>query len=324
MPLNLFLDTNIYLSFYSLSNADVAQLDKLRQFVAQGEVRLFASTQLRDEIRRNRENKIRESFKALRETALKCQVPAFVKNLDTFLQLQEVLKEANKKHSQLIAEVEASIEANELDADRMIDALLKAANIKEITEKVFVAAINRYRVGNPPGKKSQTCGDEINWEFVLSEAPDSEPLHLVSADGDYSSPLDQNKMNSFMQSEWKDKKKAEIFFYRDLPSFFSKHVPTIQLAMQQQLAGLIAELAASGSFSTTHSVISQFPENPEFTDAHINELVDILHNNSQVGWISEDPDVKSFYNPVLARHHQLNSTQQATTAMGASPIINAP
>ncbi|MFK0207020.1 PIN domain-containing protein [Agrobacterium sp. NPDC090283] len=306
MPLNLFLDTNIYLSFYSLSNADVAQLDKLRQFVAQGEVRLFASTQLRDEIRRNRENKIRESFKALRETALKCQAPAFVKNLEAFLQLQEILKEANKKHSQLINEVEASIEANELDADRMIDALLQAAGIKEISEKVFNAAINRFRVGNPPGKKSHTCGDEINWEFALSEAPDGEDLHLVSADGDYSSPLGQDRLNLFMHNEWREKKSSEIFFYRDLPSFFSKHVPTIHLAMQQQLAALIAELAGSGSFATTHTVIARFPENPEFTDAHINELVDILHNNSQVGWISDDADVQAFYAPVLARFSQLN------------------
>ncbi|WP_024895853.1 PIN domain-containing protein [Brucella rhizosphaerae] len=312
MPLNIFLDTNIYLSFYSLSNADVAQLDKLRQFVAQGEVRILACSQLRDEIHRNRENKIRESFKAVRDTALKCQAPAFVKNLETFTELQEILKEANKKHSELVVQVEAAIDANELDADRMIEALLDAAEVKEVSESVFVAAINRLRIGNPPGKKSQTCGDEINWEFILSESPDGEDIHIVSADGDYASPLDQNKINSFMQSEWRQKKKSEIFFYRDLPSFFSKHVPTIQMAMQQRLAELIAELSASGSFATTHSLISQFPENPDFTDAHIIELINILHNNPQVGWISEDPDVKAFYGPIEARYNEAspNATEQ--------------
>ncbi len=305
MAINLFLDTNILLSFYALSNADITQLKKLKDVVANGDILLFVSDQVDNEVERNRGTKIRESFKALRDNTFKCHAPSFVKLLKEFNELQTILNEANKKHSKLVDVVSQLVENRELDADKIIRELIKTASVKKITNGQFSSAHKRFLTGNPPGKKKVTIGDELNWEFLLENVPASEDLYLVSVDGDYASPNDPEKANEFLSREWREAKGAELHYYRDLNDFFKLHVPKIKLANQAKLNALISELAGSGSFASTHGIIAKFPEDPEFNDAQIVELMDIKANNSQVGWIDGDPDVSAFYAPIEKRYGEI-------------------
>ena len=64
--MNLFIDSNIFLSFYHLTSDDLEELKKLGVLLRQGEVRLFLPSQVVEEIRRNRENKIADAVKRLR------------------------------------------------------------------------------------------------------------------------------------------------------------------------------------------------------------------------------------------------------------------
>lgn len=305
MAINLFLDANILLSFYALSNADIDQLKQLKGVVSKGDIKLFVSDQLEDEVERNRETKIRESFKALRDDTFKCQAPSFVKLMVEFIDLQNILKSANKKHSELVSAVSELVKKRELEADKIILELIEVAGVTKTDSVKFNAAFNRFLRGNPPGKKKSTIGDEINWEFLLKEVPNNEDLHLVSADGDYVSPNYPDMANEFLSKEWRIKKKSELHYYKDLNDFFKQHVPKIKLVNQAKLSALISELAASGSFADTHGIIAKFPEDPEFNDAQIVELMNINENNSQVGWIDTDPDVASFYAPIKDRYSKI-------------------
>lgn len=317
MAINLFLDANILLSFYTLSNADIEQLKQLKGVVSSGDVKLFISDQLENEVERNRETKIRESFKALRDDTFKCHAPSFVKSLGMFTELQTVLKDANKKHATLISQVAGLVEKRELDADKIILDLVAAAGVIETDNKQFNAAYRRFLKGNPPGKKKATIGDELNWEFLLSNVPDEQDLHLVSADGDYASPNDPLEANAFLSKEWSTSKKSKLHYYRDLSDFFKLYVPKIKLANQEKLNALISELAASASFADTHAIIAKFPEDPEFNDSQIKELIDVRENNSQVGWIDGDPDVSAFYAPVIKRFGEI---QKNTETLGGSGL----
>ena len=61
--MNLFIDTNIFLSFYHLSSADLEELRKLVVLIDQGRLKLYLPSQVVDEFRRNRDNKIADAIK---------------------------------------------------------------------------------------------------------------------------------------------------------------------------------------------------------------------------------------------------------------------
>ena len=62
---------------------------------------------------------------------------------------------------------------------------------------------------------------------------------------------------------------------------------------------LILSLDGSGSFSTTHTIVKELSMVDKWECDEIEMLLDIAVNNSQVGFILNDPDVKTFYRTIL-------------------------
>jgi hypothetical protein len=63
--MNLFIDTNIFLSFYHLSSDDLEELRKLGVLLDKKKVTLLLPKQVIDEYRRNREVKIADALKPI-------------------------------------------------------------------------------------------------------------------------------------------------------------------------------------------------------------------------------------------------------------------
>lgn len=59
--LNLFLDANIWLDLYHFSNDDLKRFDKLADMIGR-DIRLFVTSHLRDEVGRNRDAKIKDTY----------------------------------------------------------------------------------------------------------------------------------------------------------------------------------------------------------------------------------------------------------------------
>ena len=57
--MNIFIDTNVYLSFYHLSSDDLEELKKLVVLAREGKVVLLLPEQVIDEFRRNRAANLR-------------------------------------------------------------------------------------------------------------------------------------------------------------------------------------------------------------------------------------------------------------------------
>src|SRR5690606_7835866 len=112
--------------------------------------------------------------------------------------IQALLKDANAKHAELYKKAMADVNARTLGADAIIVDLLARAKTIDLSEKIFNAAIRRLRLGNPPGKKKVTIGDEVNWEALLTGVPDGSDLYLVSGDSDYASPFIEAEASSFL------------------------------------------------------------------------------------------------------------------------------
>ncbi len=79
--MKLFIDTNIFLSFYHLTSEDLEELRKLAVLLDQKKVVLYVTDQVRAEFNRNRETKIADAVKRLTDQRLNLQFPPTVQGL---------------------------------------------------------------------------------------------------------------------------------------------------------------------------------------------------------------------------------------------------
>lgn len=291
--MNLFIDTNIFLSFYHLTSDELEELNKLAVLLRQRKVRLWLPAQVPSEFWRNRENKIADALKGLRDQKLNLQFPALCREYDEYNELRHYQKEYERKHSTLIARITQDVEAERLKADTIIKQLFASAEDIATDEDIVRHARLRFDIGNPPGKNG-SLGDAINWEALLAKVPKEEPLYFVTDDKDYYSPMDSQRFNAFLLDEWSNTKDADLVWYRRLSGFFNDHFPAIKLATELEKDLLIRDLASSVNFAQTHSIVAKLRRYTDFTQAQLNDIVTATLTNSQVYLIIEDSDVKDF------------------------------
>lgn len=297
--MNLFIDTNILLSFYHFSSEDLEELQKLSVLLRRNQVALFVTEQLKNEFGRNRSGKIADALKRFKEQKLALQFPQLCKDYGEYEKLRDLQKEYEATHTALLVRVSEDIAESHLKADQVIGGLFERARIVNTTTAILERVRHRTEIGNPPGKPG-SLGDAINWECLLEAVEQRQDLYLVSDDRDFSSPLDEDKFNPFLAEEWGRKKQSEVKFYRKLSELFRDRFPDIKLAAELEKSLLIADLANSTSFVETHRVIAKLAAFDDFTSAEANDIVYAAITNSQVYWIMDDPDVKHFLKRVVA------------------------
>ena len=293
--IHLFIDTNIWLSLYHFSDDDLAEFEKLKDHLNTS-ITLYFTEQVKEEITRNREAKIKDALKTFDMKAM--QYPAFSKGFPNYKQFsvdyQTLLSEFKKWRKN----IDDCIATNTLPADNTIKVILASVTCIPCEEFVDRAVI-RYKKGNPPGKDNK-YGDAINWECLLQSVPDNEDLYFISLDKDYQSLLYKDKMDPFLIQEWKEIKNADIHFYTSLTAFLRDHVHDIELATENEKQQLIERLSFSHNFISTHGIIAMLNKYTGWTEAQIEDICDAAENNSQVKWILDDEDVKEFYNAILS------------------------
>jgi len=259
----------------------------------QGKVRLHLPEQVELEFRRNRENKIADALKRLKEQRLNLQFPQLCKDYDIYSRLRELQRLYEQAHSELLGMLTQDIADENLKADAIIRELFDLAVVTSTTQQILKRAQLRHEVGNPPGK-SGSLGDAINWETLLGVIPPLQSICFVTDDRDYCSSLDENQFDPFLLNEWKKSKRSELFFYNKLSSFFKAKFPEIKLASEYEKESLIRYLANSGTFAETHSVIARLRQYADFTHGQVNDIVWASITNAQVHRIISAPDVKEF------------------------------
>ena len=297
--MNLFIDTNIFLSFYHLSSDDLEELRKLGVLLEQKRVTLFLTDQVVAEFRRNRETKLADALKGFKEQRLKLQFPQICKDYDEYNTLRDLQRNYEDCHAVLLDKISKDVSGATLKADATISVLFAKATKIPSTAPLITRAKLRYEVGNPPGK-DRSLGDAINWEALLEHVPQFAELHLVSDDRDYVSALDENQLKEFLLIEWAQRGKGAIRFYRRLSSFFKEHFPDIKLASELVKELAVQEFAASGTFAQTHIAIGKLAKHTQFTNIQANDIVRAAVSNNQIWGIIQDPDVKEFLTRLIA------------------------
>lgn len=302
--MNLFIDTNIFLSFYHFSSDDLEELRKLAVLLRQGEVTLFLPEQICHEFQRNRAAKISDALKRLRQQRLNLQFPQMSKDYEEYESLRKAQREYEEYHTQLINKIEQDVSDRKLKADQIIQELFALARPIPTDARLLEVARTRMDIGNPPGKNG-SYGDAINWEALLREVPCGEDLYFVTDDGDYFSPLDDSSFDPFLLEDWRQTKGSSLISYRRLSPFFRDTFPDIELASELEKDLLIQQLAVSRSFAETHRVISQLSSYSDFTSTQINDIIRAAITNDQIYRIIADHDVTELLNGILERYQHL-------------------
>jgi hypothetical protein len=299
MSFDLFIDTNIYLSFFELTKGDNDTLGDTFLLNVEEEFHLLCTTQVVDEFRRMWPKVISNSLKTLREIRVPA-IPTMASDLDEVQEYQKSRNVIFSNHDALVKALEMKIEKKELSADILMKRIFSKAKMLAATPTTMQAARDRLDCGNPPGKKG-SLGDAINWELLLNMKTTERDLILISQDSDYIDPL-TGGLSSYLSTEWmKSHHGKKILLYKNLQSFLTAHFPDIGITPFSLIDEKVARLAGSASFEQTHAAISELSAIEFFSTKQVNYLVKILSQNNQIYWILSDAEVRDFFDSLYER-----------------------
>jgi len=300
---HVFIDSNIFLDVYKFGKEDLDALGELIPYLELRPqfIKIYLTSQVRHEFHRNREGVLVETFKSFNDSKIEIKMNSIFKNYAEYEEIGNLQKNVVDIKARLSQKVEEAIESKKLSADLLIGEIFSKSFTID-SDKYLEKAIIRYRLGNPPGKKNNSYGDEINWEALLGEFPDSEDLIIISGDKDFESKIKDNEVNSFLFDEWKKIKKSDVYLYKSLSELFNdKDDINIDLQVEKQKNELIADLFSSKSFAFTHVVISRLSKF-NFSDQQEEELIEAFFQNDQIHIIREDQDISLFYKNIMNRN----------------------
>jgi predicted nucleic acid-binding protein len=301
MYMHVFIDTNILLDFFHFSKDELEALNNVFASHTHGAATVHLTQQVRDEFRRNRENKIKDALKRFKEVKYSAQLPSFMKGYEEYASIRRLSDELQILIKSITAKVDADILAKNLIADRLISEIFERSRIIETTPDLFSAAQMRTAIGNPPGKNN-SLGDALNWAILLENVPNEEPLHIISADGDFYSTLNENAVHPFLEEEWKNRKNSPLYVYRTLSEFMKKHFDGVAFTFDRAKEAFIDDLSTAINFATTHQIISILETYSYFSLKEIERILAAAVSNNQFGGISTDTDVSNFLYRVAVPH----------------------
>ncbi len=118
--INLFIDTNVLLSFFHYTSDDLEELLKLDALVGADEITLWVPGQLEQEFGRNRDAKIADALKTLNSQSLRLKFPQISQQYPEFETLRSHQKEYERLHAELMAKVKNDAMNETLQADQVV------------------------------------------------------------------------------------------------------------------------------------------------------------------------------------------------------------
>lgn len=180
----LFIDANIYLRFYDTKAHEMSSLLKTLE---QSSDDIFITTQITDEVNRNK------LACALRSFKLYSDIPAFKKaslpvhyessEIDAWNQKINQMDSLKNDQSKIIIELLDKISNSSDNISLTLKKLFDKA--APVTSEELDLARSRKETGNPPGKYQDTLGDQLSWEQLQNKIKPSDNLILISHDKDY-------------------------------------------------------------------------------------------------------------------------------------------
>lgn len=225
----VFIDTNVFLNFYSFTKDHLDKLENLIDLIKKGNMKLILPQQVIDEVNRNRENKLKETLNSLKDFQMKLPSPATCHGMKEMEEIQKMINKLRDSSKSLEKQLIKQIKNKSLPADKLIYEIFSINEILEISDNLLNKARRRITLGNPPGKDGSS-GDAINWECILENVPDKNDLYFICGDKDYASNINNNEFSEFLSDEWKSKKKSKVILFNLISQFLQDKFPKIKMS----------------------------------------------------------------------------------------------
>ncbi|GLK51157.1 PIN domain-containing protein [Maricaulis virginensis] len=295
----VFIDTCEFVKFFEASKVDIKTLAKFADKISDTDFVFVTTKQVKQEYKKNRLRAIKTIIESTVNRNPKILPPA-LGSIDEKNKYESLISETEKLISEVSRKALAKAKNNRLGADQAIKKIFDSSTEIEITPEIIQKARNRFDRGLPPRKygKSDSIGDAINWECLLSNAGFLDELYIVSGDGDFESQLFPLRPNELLSDDWASETLDSTYIYKSLSHFIKDKIDQEIDALDSDRFTAVHELAESPSFSFTHAYIKVAKSFTHFTESEIEKLISALENNTQINWISKDPDVSAFYTSI--------------------------
>ena len=180
----LFIDANIYLSFFHTS---AKYIRKLLPSLREVKDSVFITRQIRDEVERN---KLGVTFASMQTVRDKVKWREW--NLPDLLETKfgkgapKWAHDAKADEGNVNAAIDSVISEVATSSDvvsKGLEPIFQLARTE--TPEELASARFRREIGNPPGKTRDALGDQISWTQLLSNTTGKDELWIVTSDGDF-------------------------------------------------------------------------------------------------------------------------------------------
>lgn len=286
---DIFIDTNVYLRLYDRKNDarfDVEFIDLLVNI----KDRIFITKQMVDEIDRNKIKAFSDIFNQYIKNCKidKVDIPDYM----NYKKIKEYNNELEKIKGQ-VSNIKSSLEniKKEIISDMLNSKDLISKKLKPILdncvapdEDIINKAKLRKKLGNPPGKKQDPVGDELNWEQYLSYLKENKKsinnITIISKDKDFfQQEVEPNVLNLYLKKEIDEifKDGIEVKCYSKLKDFITDNnigkVPS-------ELLNKIKKEEEIEEKNDKPYIFYKFPYDPETLSRLLNYAVNGLNNNN--------------------------------------------
>jgi hypothetical protein len=183
----VFVDANVYV--HAFKTSDLSYMKLVKVLCEHPDV-IFVTQQVVDEVERNKLGRATEFVKAQIATMKlpKIALPGFSAKLgetqrDLVARTDSLRKSAEAEAAKYLEQLARS----EDQTSKLLKPLF--ARAEAASPAVSQRARERRERGNPPGKKTDTLGDQISWEQVLEQLGPGDHLHVLTKDSDYAAEV---------------------------------------------------------------------------------------------------------------------------------------
>jgi PIN domain len=250
MPISdtlLFIDTNKYLDLYRRDN-----IKNLLAILNEQVNNIFVTQQIVDEVHRNKltvaANFLREKqnkFTPVQVIASDLLAPLDSEEGNQFqTKLKNILKEyalIKVDFDNLANNLLSKIQLSSDEVSIVLSPIF--ANAKKHTSKEMQKAKDRKELGNPPGKKNDPIGDQLNWEQILTQFEGKKHLVIISSDCDFGT--EYNKifyLNQYLRDELcKVATNPDVYIHDSIKDGIKKYIEITNLNSEIRLTPEEAE-----------------------------------------------------------------------------------
>jgi hypothetical protein len=272
----IFIDTNIFLDFYRIQNANTSL--KYIEEILKHLDKIIITSQVEMEYKKNRQKVISDTLLEYNKSIPNgVAPPLIVQDYKSTKALPDKIKSIIKSREQITKRLEKIIQSP--DSDKVYVSLNKLFKFKSIINldrdntqrfRIRKLAYKRFILGYPPRKSTDnSIGDAVNWEWIVDcSIRTSKHIIIVTRDTDFGLRLNKELLLSdWLRQECKERvsRTRKIIITDKLAKAFELVKIPVTKEMKDEEENLLNDDSPISQFDLLHDKSGLFKFSQDFT-----------------------------------------------------------